>query len=300
MRFGTRGLWTFGGLSFIELMRRTGRESWEDAVFGQGGRMAFYHFLALFPSLLVLLAISAQVPHLGQHVKNALEDLSSQVLPAQASRLLRQAVVELYGRKLTGMQLLAVCAGSAWAALNGTWVMIWGLNRAYEVEERRSWWHLAGLIAGLTLVAAFTVCIALFLIFFGGQIAAHFQPGITGFRVLEWLVLIASLSLWFAILYRFAPNVPDPQWRWSTPGAVCALLLWTGATFAARAYFDYVNDYSRAYGQLNGVVMLLLWLYVTNAAILIGGELNSEIEKNAKGARDASGHRAAGRKPVSS
>lgn len=83
------------------------------------------------------------------------------------------------------------------------------------------------------------------------------------------------------MLYRFAPNVRDRAWRWSTPGTLCAIVLWVGATFGARVYFDRLDDYSRAYGHLNGVVMLLLWLYVANGAILIGGEMNSEIEKAA-------------------
>jgi membrane protein len=96
------------------------------------------------------------------------------------------------------------------------------------------------------------------------------------------LVLTASLSVSFALLYRFGPNLGDCKWRWSTPGAFCALFLWIGSTFAARVYFDHVN-YDRSYGHLSGVVMLLLWLYVTNGAILIGGEMNSEIEKTVTG-----------------
>ncbi|HLG96395.1 MAG TPA: YihY/virulence factor BrkB family protein [Bryobacteraceae bacterium] len=282
MQRNARDLWTLGGLSVWELLRRTARESWEDAVFGQGGRMAFYHFLALFPSLLVLLAISTAIPHWGDYVKNALQDLSGQVLPDEAARLVQQVLSELYGRTLSGFHLAAVCAGTAWAALNATWAMVWGLNRAYEVEEDRSWFELAGLIAGLTAAMAIAVCIALFLIFFGGELATHLHRGVKAARVLEWLVLIASLSLWFAVLYRFAPNLRDAQWRWSTPGALFALILWMGATFTARVYFNHINDYSRSYGHLNGVVMLLLWLYVTNGAILMGGEMNSEIEKNAE------------------
>ena len=96
---------------------------------------------------------------------------------------------------------------------------------------------------------------------------------------IEWLVLGVALCLSFAVLYRFAPNVRDHEWRWSAPGALAALILWIGATLAARVYFDQIDDYSRSYGGLNGVAMLLLWLYVTNGAILIGGEMNSEIQK---------------------
>jgi len=279
----TRNLWTLGGLSLAELLRRTARESWQDAVFGQGGRMAFYQFLAIFPSLLVLLSISSRIHGAGEHVKTTLGDLSAQVLPQQASQLFQTMLGELYQRALSGWQLISVCVGTLWAAWNGTWAMIWGLNRAYEVQERRSWWQLAAIIAGLTLWIAMTGCIAVLLVFWSAELQLHFHSGVIALRVAEWLIVIASMSLSFAVLYRFAPDLRDAQWRWSTPGALCALLLWIGATFGARMYFDDLSNYSRTYGHLSGVVILLLWLYFTNGAILIGGEMNSEIEKNVAG-----------------
>jgi len=275
-------LWSLGGLSLWELVRRTARETWQDSVFGQGGRMAFYQFLAIFPTLLVLLTVAAQVPHLGDSFKRMLQDLSQQVLPSQGARLFASMMDELGGRGASGFHYVTVCTGALWAACNATWAMVYGLNRAYEVEERRSWRRLGFTIGGLTLSLGLTTCLALFLIFGGAEVEAHFHTGSTVFRILEWLALIISLSLSFALLYRFAPNLRDAEWRWSTPGAVCAIILWVAATFAARIYFDRVDDYSYTYGQLNGVVMLLLWLYVTNGAILIGGEMNSEVEKAAE------------------
>lgn len=288
-----RNLWTLGGLSLSDLLRRTARESWQDAVFGQGGRMAFYHFLAIFPSLLIFLAVSTRVPYLGDHMKNALRDLSAEVLPGQASQLFQRMMDELDDRALSGLRLISVCAGASWAALNGTWAMIYGLNRAYEVEEHRTWRELSITVAGLTLSLAVTGSVAVFVIFCGSHLQAGPHLNATALRVLEWLVVTISLTLSFSLLYRFAPNLSDPEWRWSTPGALCALILWLGATFAARFYFDHVNNYVSSYGHLNGVAMLLLWLYVTNGAILIGGEMNSEIEKAVEKGRnpgDRSGH----------
>lgn len=261
-----RNLWTLGGLSLPELVRRTIRESWQDEVFGQGGRMCFYHFLAIFPSIVVFLAFAERVPHLGDQTRNALQDLSNQLLPGQVSQLMRTVLEDLSGKSLAGIRLAAVCAGALWAALNGTWAMIWGLNRAYEVEERRAWWRLAVTIAGLTVALGFISSFTVFVFFIG-------------VRGIEWPVLAVSLSLAFSVLYRFGPSLEDPEWRWSTPGAVCALILWMAATFGARLYFDHISDYSRSFGPLNGVAMLLLWLYLTNGAILIGGEMNSEIQK---------------------
>jgi uncharacterized BrkB/YihY/UPF0761 family membrane protein len=129
MRNRMVNLWTLGGLSVPDLLRRTARESWEDEVFGQGGRMAFYHFLAIFPSLLIFFLISAHVPQLGDHTRNALREMSSQVLPDQVSQLIQNVMDELNQRARSGVQLIPVCAGALWAALNGTWAMIYGLNK---------------------------------------------------------------------------------------------------------------------------------------------------------------------------
>jgi membrane protein len=280
MRNKKVNLWTLGGLSFSELVRRTARECWHDAVFGQGGRMAFYHFLAIFPCLLVLFTIAAHIPHLGGHMKTALQDLSRHVLPHQASQLFQGIIDELNRHTHEGARFIYVCAGGLWAALNGTWVMIYGLNNAYEVEESRSWRVLAATIAGLTFFLVLVGSFAVFLVVCSAYLQARFHGGAIALGILEWLVLGVSLLFTFAVLYRFAPNLHDCEWRWSTPGALCAVILWIGSTFATRLYFEHVNNYYRSYGHLNGVVMLLLWLYISNGAILIGGEMNSEIEKN--------------------
>lgn len=237
--------------------------------------MAFYHFVAIFPTVAVLLAASAHVPHMASVVQQAASDLSGKLLPGEVSRLFQDFLRQINARALSGWHLVAACGGALWAALNATWATIYGLNRAYEIEERRPWRPLAITIVWLTLALVVLCYVALALIFAGEHL------GVTGLRATEWLVLIAAASAWFAILYRFAPSLADHEWRWSTPGALCALILWIAAALGARVYFGHVNDYSRTYGPLNGVVMLLLWLYVSNGAILIGGEMNSEIEKAA-------------------
>ncbi len=284
MRRGKNSLWTLGGLSVGELLARTLQESWEDSVFGQGGRMAFYHFLAIFPTAAVLLAASAHLPHLARFIQRAAGELSGQFLPGAVSRLFQEILVEMNAQALSGLHFIAACAGALWAALNATWAMIYGLNRAYEVKERRPWWQLAITIVGLTLALVVLCCVALTVIFAGAQ------GGILARHAIDRLAAVAAACVWFAILYRFAPSLADHEWRWSTPGALCALILWVGATFGVQVYFDRFNDYSRAYGHLNGVAMLLLWLYVSNGAILIGGEMNSEVKK-ASAQRSVAAHR---------
>ena len=275
--------WNLGGLGLFGIIRRTIRESWEDEVFGQAGRMAFYHFLAIFPILFAALVLLTRAPHLRDSLEHAVRDVSNQVLPTRLMNLLQQIAEEQNHRVHARFPLLTVAVGVLWAAFNGTWTMIYGLNNAYETKENRPFRELATTIVGLSLSLAATAAISVFLIFCTQYIQKSLDIGAVPLHLLEWVILIVTLSFSFAILYRFGPSLPDRQWQWSTPGAVCALVLWIAATFGARIYFDHVNDYSRSYGHLNGVVMLLLWLYVTNGAILIGGEMNSEMEKAAKG-----------------
>lgn len=274
--------WKFGGLSLIEILRRTVRESWKDEVFGQAGRMAFYHFLAIFPILFASLVLLMQAPHLRDSLERAIRDVSNQVLPGRLLNLLRSIAQEQNRQAHARFPVLVVSLGVLWASFNGTWAMIFGLNNAYETKENRRFVELAITIAGLSLSLAVTAAVSVFLIISTQYFQRMFNIGAVPLHLLEWVILIAALLFSFAILYRFGPNLQDRRWQWSTPGAVCALLLWIAATFGARAYFDHINDYSRSYGHLNGVVMLLLWLYITNGAILIGGEMNSEIEKAMK------------------
>jgi membrane protein len=250
--------------------------------------MAFYQFLAIFPSLLVGFTIVTHIPSLSLHLRDSVRDVSVQLFPDRVTQLFQGMLLNFSERPRFGLRLLSVCAAAVWAAHNGTWSMIYGLNQAYEVQERRSWWRLTVTIVGLTVCMAATASVALLLIFGSTSLQADLHGSATLLRGLEWLTLTVSLSFSFVLLYRFAPHVRPHALRWSTPGALCALILWLASTFAAHIYFDRINDYARSYGPLNGVVMLLLWLYASNGALLMGGEMNSEIRKAEVGRGDLS------------
>jgi membrane protein len=275
-----------GGLSFYELAKRTVRASWHDAVFGQGSRLAFYHFLALFPTLLLVFTVASRMPSGVVPVRDSLLDLAQQLLPRDVFFLLRNILNELQQRAGQGVTIAPAFGGAVWALGNGLWALMVGLNTAYEVEERRPWWKLALTMVGLMLALTLADSLALCLLVLGTKLGTHSSPhswasasAFLAGRVLPWAILWALLLFSFALLYRFAPNLRDHRWRWSTPGAWLALFVWIGGTMAVRFYFEHVSNYRRSYGPLSSVVMLLLWLYVSNAAVLVGGEMNSEIEK---------------------
>jgi membrane protein len=198
-----------------------------------------------------------------------------------------QTMIEkLHGTAFGGLGVFSASAGACWAAVNGSWAVMAGLNTAYEVKERRPLWKVVGIAFLLTMCLAIMFLIALSVTAYGldGLQMLARQLGLDAplpflIGCVQWPVLVGLLLASFALFYRFGPNLYDRQWQWSTPGAVLALLLWLLATALVRLYFERFHSYHVVYGPLEGVAMLLLWLYFTSAAILIGGEMNSEIEK---------------------
>jgi membrane protein len=286
--FGTMAfLWSLRGLSWRELAARTCRRSWEDEVFGQAARLAFYYFLGIFPALLLLLLLLNTFGRTGSELRSTLLDTFQEIVPGQASALMAKTIGELSTQAAIGVSALLAVVGAAWAILNGTWAMMVGLNKAYGVREERQWWRILTLAFILTIWLAIMGLMALAAILYGSRALAilgqhlglHMPPIV--WRIMQWSVTIMLLLLSFASLYRFGPNLKDRRWQWSTPGAVVAGSLWGGSTLLIWMYQEYVSSSQNIYGGLNTVVTLLLWLYLTGAAIFIGGEANSEIEKAA-------------------
>lgn len=293
-------LWTRGGLSWRELALRTCRETWKDAVFGQAARLAFYHFIAIFPSLLLLFFVLLKFPSAGAVLRSTLGTALNGILPNEAGALMTALIEKLNATAAARMGLLSACIGAAWAAINGTWAVMVGLNTAYEVKEKRPLWKVLLTAFALTASIAIMFVAALGALAYGTRLAqaisqkagAHIAPVLI-LRSIEWAVLVFLLLASFALFYRFGPNLYDREWQWSTPGALLALVLWLIASGLVRLYFERFHTYHVVYGPLEGVAMLLLWLYFTSAAILIGGEMNSEIEKateQSRGPQDRVAH----------
>ena len=144
-------LWSLRGLSWRELAERTCRRNWEDEVFGQAARLAFYYFLGIFPALLLLLVLLRTFAGTGSDLRNTLLDSMQQIVPQDASALIAKTTGELNARALIGAGALWAALCAAWATLNGTWAMIVGLNTAYEVKEERQWWSILTIAFGLTI-----------------------------------------------------------------------------------------------------------------------------------------------------
>jgi membrane protein len=170
------------------------------------------------------------------------------------------------------------------------------LNTAYGVEETRAWWKQRVIAVVLTAALSVLIITALGIVLSGGKIvdylAAMYGLGTvltTTWNILKGPIAFSFMLLAFALVYYLAPDLRDQDWKWITPGSVIGVVLWLIASFAFKGYLHFFDSYSKTYGSLGAVIVLMLWLYVTGLAVLIGGEVNSEIENAAarKGATDA-------------
>jgi len=162
------------------------------------------------------------------------------------------------------------------------------LNAAYEVKEERSWLRIHLISLALTLAMAILLIAALFLVLAGNHVVATVGHTIgmnkvvyLAGKILQWACAIAFVVFAFAVVYYFAPNVHEQHWYWLTPGSVVGVLLWAIASGTLRLYLHFFNSYSKTYGSLGAVIILMLWFYVLGLSFLIGSQINVTIEHSA-------------------
>jgi membrane protein len=274
--------WKLGGLSVVELAKRVRREVGEDDIVDRAAGLSYYFLFALFPALLFLATLLGFIP--VPDLLNRLIDYVQRVLPGDAGSLIRKTLAEII-RGAHGSLLSLGVLGALWAGSNGMGSIITALNVAYEVEEPRPWWRRRLLAIGLTLAFSALTITALVFLVFGGRIgdALANRAGLGSLPALAWNVLQWPAAATFALLaialvYYLAPAV-DQRWYWVTPGAAFTLVAWLVMSGGLRLYVTYFGNYNATYGSIGGVILLMLWLYLSGLVLLIGAELNSEIQK---------------------
>jgi len=292
---GAKSMWKLSGLSWRDLGKRTWQEMTSDDVFGGAAKLAYYFLLALFPLLIFLTSAIGLIVGSGTGMRHALFGYLARVMPSSAFQLIDETMREVSQASGAGKLSIGLLL-ALWAASNGMGAITQALNTAYDVEETRPWWKQRVVAVVLTTALSLVIVIALGIVFGGGK-AADYLAASYGFgaaftvswKILQWPIALAFMLLAFALIYYFAPDVRDQDWKWITPGAAIGVVLWLLASFAFKGYLHFFDSYSKTYGSLGAVIVLMLWLYVTGLAVLIGGEVNSEIEHAAaeKGAADA-------------
>ena len=286
---------SLGGLSWKELAKRVYAETTDDDVLGRAAQLSYYFLLALFPALLFLTSLLGSFAGEDSQLRSSLFNYLSAVLPGEASKLVAETVNDVTNSSGGGKLSFGILA-TLWAASNGMGAISDSLNAAYDLKETRSWWKVRLVAVGLTLALSFLIVSSLVLVLYGHDladaIAGRFglsEAFALGWKVLQWPIVLAFVLLAFALIYYFAPDSRDQDWKWITPGAVVGVALWLLVSFAFKAYLSFFNSYSATYGSLGAVIILMLWFYFTGVAILVGGEINSEIENEMakQGAPDA-------------
>jgi membrane protein len=288
-------LWKLGGLSWIQLAKRVWAEINEDDVWGRAAQLAYYFLLALFPLLIFLTAALGLMLGSGEGLRQSLFNYLSQVMPGTAYQLVDTTMSEITGASGAGKLSFGLLA-TLWVASNGMGAITQALNASYDVKESRPWWRQRAVAIALTMALSVLVIAALLLMLWGGELAemlaAHYQLGgffPTSWKIIQWPLVFAFMVTSYALIYYYAPDVRDQKWKWLTPGSAIGVLLWLLASLGFKLYLHFFDSYSKTYGSLGAVIVLMLWLYFTGASILIGSEINSEIENAAAeaGAPDA-------------
>jgi membrane protein len=256
-------------------------------VLGNAAQLSYYFLLALFPLLLFLVTLLGYFAEAGSALRESLIGYLSTVMPRSAVDLVHTTLNEISNARGGGKLSFGLIA-ALWAASTGVTAISQTLNVAYGLKETRSWWKAKLISILLTIVLAFLIVSALTILFYGGKIssmiAARLNLGEAGkiiWAIVQWVVALFFLLASVSLTYRFAPDIPHEKRRWITPGAVVAVLLWILICLAFRVYLHYFDSYSLTYGSLGAVIILMLWFYLSGVAILMGGEINSELQDHA-------------------
>ena len=271
--------------SVLFVLRKTMREFSTDQCTDLAAALTYYAILSVFPALVVMVSLLGVFGQ-GQRTTDALLEMVGQLGPASVVDTLRGPIQQLVESPSAGFALIVGIGGALWSASGYIGAFGRALNRIYEVEEGRPVWKLRPLQLLLTLVGLVASAAVVFLLAISGPIAKTVggvigasQFALTAWNVARWPVILILVVLAVAVLYHSSPNVRQPSFRWLGIGAGVAIVIWILASVGFGFYVGNFGSYNKTYGALAGVVVFLLWLWITNLALLFGAELDAELER---------------------
>jgi membrane protein len=267
---------------WLQIFKRAFKEAKEDGISLAAAGVAFYAFLSIFPAMLAALAVYGLVAEPAQ-VQQQLDSISG-ALPEQARSILQQQATSLaagqQGALTFGLVVSVLVA--LWSASGGVAGLMQAINIAYDERETRGFIKRRGTALLLTLGAIVFVLLSVALVaVLPAVLNAIGLSGVAriGVQVVRWVLLIGFVIVALAIAYRFAPARRSPRFRWVSMGAVTATLLWIIGSALFSLYVSNFGRYEKTYGAIAGVIILLLWLYLSNYIVLLGAEINAEAER---------------------
>jgi membrane protein len=280
-------LWNLEGISIRVVAKHTWASFLGDNLVGRAAELGFYFIFALFPCLFTATSLLGLAARSASHIYYSLLGYLSIVVPQAAMGTVLETFNQTTSSSTSGKLTFGLVA-SLWSASVGFSAIQDGLNTIYKVKETRSYFAARLSAIGVTTLLSTLVTLILASLlgadYFGRMANIYIYHhvfaviAIYTLKILSWSFSTCLLSLIFAVIYYFAPDVKTARWRWLTPGAAVGILGWLLACMGFRIYVHIVGNYAGTYGSLGAVIILLTWFYLTGLMLLLGAEINSEIE----------------------
>ncbi|MFF4470048.1 YihY/virulence factor BrkB family protein [Streptomyces sp. NPDC001599] len=272
------------GRSWSALLRRVLAEFKDDELTDRAAALTYYGILSLFPALLVLVSLLGIA---GESATQEVLDNVKKLAPGSARDVLTNAVEQLQAKAGLGSVLAVVgLVGAVWSASGYVAAFIRSANAVYDVPEGRPVWKVLPLRVALTVVLLVLAVVSALIVVFTGSLARQAgtalgvgDTALTVWSIAKWPVLVLLVTFMIAILYWAAPNARVKGFKWVSPGSLVALLIWLLASAGFAFYVANFGSYNKTYGTLAGVIVFLVWLWVTNLAILLGLEFDAELAR---------------------
>ncbi len=273
--------WRLGGLSLRELGRRVYGQLWKDEVFDRAAGLSYYFLFALFPTLLFLTALLGLLPF--PRLMDQLMNYAGRVLPGDAASMVTRTLAEIV-LGASGELLSIGVVAALWAASSGMLSIMTALNVVFHTVDPRRWWRRRLAALGLTIGLSLFTLTALVLLVFGARIGEAVAQWIgmgavftAIWNIAQWPVLIACVFTAITLVYQLAPWVEHRR-SWVSPGSAFAVVGWLLVSLGLREYVGVFGGYNTTYGSIGGVILLMLWLYLSGLVLLVGAEIDSDID----------------------
>jgi len=268
------------------VLGRTVREFRDDALTDRAAALTYYAVLSIFPALIALVSLIGLFGD-PRATTDSLTEIVESVGPSSAADTFRGPIEQVTSNRGTaGLLLIVGIATAIWTASGYVGAFGRAANEIYEVEEGRPFWKLRPLQLAITLLMVVLLALVLVALVVTGPLASAVgdaigagDTAVTIWDIAKWPVLLVVVIFMFGLLYYLSPNVKLTGPRWITPGSVIAIVLWIVASAAFAFYVANFGSYDKTYGTLGGVVTFLVWLWIGNIALLLGVELNAELER---------------------
>jgi membrane protein len=272
------------GRAWWETVKRTAKEFVDDGLDDWAAALTYYGVLAVFPGLILLASILGLV---GQPVIQPLIDSLGQVAPGPVGEILTSSLTTLGENSDTAGSLALVgLAGSLWTTAGYVGAFMRASNVIYDVPEGRPIWKTLPIRLAVTVVVGVMLGTSALLVVFTGDFAGWFgrllgvgPTAVAVWSIARWPVLFVLVSIILGVLYWAAPNARQAGFRWITPGGLLAVLLWIAASAGFGVYAANFGSYDKTYGTLGGVAVFLVWMWISNIAVLLGAELDAELHR---------------------